>query len=57
MANAYGSTGAAVEYTCAEISYKIPTDSGVSGGPIITFDEELKEHVLIGIHKAFERGS
>lgn len=55
MANAYGSKGAFVEYTATEISYKLPTDKGISGGPIMIFNEELKDHAIIGIHKAFNR--
>ena len=51
MQNMFGSKGSNFSYKPKQLTYDLPTERGVSGGPIIAYLESIKDHIVIGIHK------
>ena len=51
MQNMFGSKGSNFCYKPKQLTYDLPTEKGVSGGPIIAHLESINDHIIIGIHK------
>lgn len=50
MKNQYKASGNVKKVDDLKLSYKIPTEAGISGGPVFTLLNG--EHVIVAIHKA-----